>query len=284
MIERFICPGLRPEYVVPFATATGLKQKYTKSEAIDAVLLADMTIQTTSKSEPAKVTSAIKDKPDPQNPTRSDGKHIIDTGEANPVRQFPYQTTPKTKEEINLHLDEMEEQGFIRKNLSPWSRPILLVAKPNGEKKVSVDYRKLNRLTKIYTQSLPHLSDVLDTLGENSIIYKLKVKPSKCQFACKEVQYLGHIITKEGIAVDPEKTASVQSFAAPKNVKEVRMFLGLCTYNRKFIHNYSKITSALNQILHKDQPFQWIEDCQHSLETLKTKLTPAVILVFQDFN
>ncbi|CAC5374233.1 unnamed protein product [Mytilus coruscus] len=94
------------------------------------------------------------------------GKHIIDTGDANPVRQFPYRTTPKTKEEIHTHLDEMEEQGIIRKRLSPWSSPILQVAKPNGEKRVCVDYKKLNRLTKIYTQSLPNLSDVLDTLGE----------------------------------------------------------------------------------------------------------------------
>ncbi|CAC5369164.1 unnamed protein product [Mytilus coruscus] len=94
------------------------------------------------------------------------GKHIIDTGDANPVRQFPYRTTPKTKEEINTHLDEMEEQGIIRKSMSPWSSPILLEAEPNGEKRVCVDYRKLNRLTKIYTQSLPNLSDVLDTLEE----------------------------------------------------------------------------------------------------------------------
>ncbi|VDH96762.1 Hypothetical predicted protein [Mytilus galloprovincialis] len=297
------------------------------------------------------------------------GKHIIDTGDANPVRQFPYRTTPKTKEEINTHLDEMEEQGIIRKSMSPWSSPILLVAKPNGEKRVCVDYRKLNRLTKIYTQSLPNLSDVLDTLGEkhaqtysvcdmrqasgswnlmnnskektafmthrgqyefnrlpyglanspatfnmimnevirdlnwkSALVYvddilnlqaalfdklieaNLKLKPSKCQFACKEVQYLGHIITKEGIAVDPEKTASVHSFAAPKNVKEVRMFLGLCNYYRKFIHNYSKITSPLNQLLHKDQQFHWTDECQRSLETLKTKLTSAPILVFPDFN
>ncbi|CAC5405888.1 unnamed protein product [Mytilus coruscus] len=306
------------------------------------------------------------------------GKHIIDTGDANPVRQFPYRTTPKTKEEINTHLDEMEEQGIIRKSMSPWSSPILLVAKPNSEKRY-VDYRKLNRLTKIYTQSLPNLSDVIDTLGEkqaqtysvcdmrqgfwqleldeqskektafmthrgqyefnrlpyglanspatfnmimnevirdlnwkSALVYvddiliysknfeehlchlaalfdklieaNLKLKPSKCQFACKEVQYLGLIITKEGIAVDPEKTASVHSFAAPKNVKEVRMFLGLCNYYRKFIHNYSKITSPLNQLLHNDQQFKWTDECQRSLEILKTKLTSAPILVFPDFN
>ncbi|CAC5382915.1 unnamed protein product [Mytilus coruscus] len=97
------------------------------------------------------------------------GKHIIDTGDANPVRQFPYRTTPKTKEEINTHLDEMEEQGIIRKSMSPWSSTVLLVAKPKGEKRVCVDYRKLNRLTKIYTQSLPNLSDVLDTLGKSRL-------------------------------------------------------------------------------------------------------------------
>ncbi|VDI12450.1 Hypothetical predicted protein [Mytilus galloprovincialis] len=267
------------------------------------------------------------------------GKHIIDTGDANPVRQFPYRTTPKTKEEINTHLDEMEEQGIIRKSMSPWSSPILLVAKPNGEKRVCVDYRKLNRLTKIYTQSLPNLSDVLDTLGEkhaqtysvcdmrqgfwqleldeqskektafmthrgqyefNRLPYGLANSPATFNMIMNEVirdlnwksalvyvddiLIYSHIITKEGIAVDPEKTASVHSFAAPKNVKEVRMFLGLCNYYRKFIHNYSKITSPLNQLLHKDQQFHWTDECQRSLETLKTKLTSAPILVFPDFN
>ncbi|VDI82449.1 Hypothetical predicted protein [Mytilus galloprovincialis] len=193
MMEQFILRGLRPEFVVPFVTATGLKQNFSVSEAIDAALLADITMQLVSKPEP--VTSAIEDNPTPQIQPRSDdsirtgeasnsnnnyikiatemdidlsksdlsetqkyqlltllgqyrqafakditelgctkiGKHIIDTGDANPVRQFPYRTTPKTKEEINTHLDEMEEQGIIRKSMSPWSSPILLVAKPNGE-------------------------------------------------------------------------------------------------------------------------------------------------------
>ena len=307
------------------------------------------------------------------------GKHIIDTGNANPIRQFPYRTSPKTKEELDVHLDQMESKGIIRKSMSPWSSPILLVAKPNGEKRVCIDYRKLNRISKVYTQNLPNLSDVLDTLGEkqaqtfsvcdmkqgfwqleldeeskektafmthrgqyefnrlpyglanspatfnmvmnevirdlnwkSALVYvddiliysknfeehlghlaalfdrlveaNLKLKPSKCQFACKEVRYLGHVITKEGIAVDPEKTDAIQSYSAPKNVKEVRMFLGLCNYYRKFIHNYSKITTPLNELLHKDRKFQWTDDCQRAFDTLKTKLTSAPILVFPDFN
>ncbi|CAC5388941.1 unnamed protein product [Mytilus coruscus] len=134
MMEQFILRGLRPEFVVPFVTATGLKQNFSVSEATDAALLADITMQIVSKPEPVEITSATKDNPTPQNQTRSDGqyrqafakditelgctkigKHIIDTGDANPVRQFPYRTTPKTKEEINTHLDEMEEQGIIRR-------------------------------------------------------------------------------------------------------------------------------------------------------------------------
>ncbi|VDI24651.1 Hypothetical predicted protein [Mytilus galloprovincialis] len=71
-MERFIYQGLRPEFVVPFVTANGLKQKFTISEAIDAALLADMTIQLKSKSEPDQVTSAIKDNPTPQNQPISD--------------------------------------------------------------------------------------------------------------------------------------------------------------------------------------------------------------------
>ncbi|CAC5382914.1 unnamed protein product [Mytilus coruscus] len=73
MMEQFIYRGLRPEFVVPFVTATGLKQNFSISEAIDAALLADITMQIGSKPEPVKVTSAIKDKPEPQFQPRSDG-------------------------------------------------------------------------------------------------------------------------------------------------------------------------------------------------------------------
>ncbi|CAG2245678.1 unnamed protein product [Mytilus edulis] len=199
------------------------------------------------------------------------GKHIIDTGDANPVRQFPYRTTPKTKEEINTHLDEMEEQGIIRKSMSPWSSPILLVAKPNGEKRVCVDYRKLNRLTKIYTQSLPNLSDVLDTLGE---------KHAQTYSVCDMRQGFWQLELDEQ---SKEKTA----FMTHRGQYEFnRLPYGLANSPATFNMIMNEVIRDLNwksALVYVDDILIYNE-CQRSLETLKTKLTSAPILVFPDFN
>ncbi|CAC5387692.1 unnamed protein product [Mytilus coruscus] len=97
--------------------------------------------------------------------------------------------------------------------------------------------------SKNFEEHLCHLAALFHKLIE----VNLKLKPSKCQFACKEVQYLGHIITKEGIAVDPEKTASVHSFAAPKNVKEVRMYI----YPQRDLHKTLDVLHCTETIIKK---------------------------------
>lgn len=103
----------------------------------------------------------------------------------------------------------------------------------------------------------------------------LKLKPSKCHFAQSEVLYLGHIISREGIKVDTSKTDVVESFPVPKNQHDVRSFLGLCNYYRKFVKGYSKITNPLDKLLTKDTQFKWTAECHDAFECLKTKLTSA---------
>lgn len=77
------------------------------------------------------------------------------------------------------------------------------------------------------------------------------MKPTKCSFAQRQVQYLGHVITKDGVQVDVSKTDAVKSFPTPKCTKDVRSFLGLCNYYRKFIHDYSTIIGPLTALLKK---------------------------------
>ena len=112
----------------------------------------------------------------------------------------------------------------------------------------------------------------------------LKLKPSKCHFAAKEVKYLGHRFTQEGIGVDSEKTAAVVDFPTPKNQTDIRAFLGLSGYYRRFVQGYAEIARPLNQLLRKDSKWQWTEQCEAAFNKLKEKLTSPPILAFPDFS
>ena len=105
-----------------------------------------------------------------------------------------------------------------------------------------------------------HLQQVLDRLRS----INLKLHPEKCYFCCKEVQFLGHIVSAEGIFPNPEKVAALKDFKVPHNLKRVRVFLGLAGYYRRFIASFSKIASPLYNLLRQDIPFIWTQACQEA--------------------
>ena len=122
--------------------------------------------------------------------------------------------------------------------------------------------------------------------SKSSIVEKEwpKLKPEKCQFAVQSVNYLGHVISKDGISVDLSKTEAVKSFPVPKNVTDVRAFLGLCNYYRKFVKDFAFIAGPLTTLLKKCVKFKWTDKCQEAFDRLKQALTSPPILVFPDFN
>ena len=103
-------------------------------------------------------------------------------------------------------------------------------------------------------------------------------KLSKCQFWLDRVAFLGHVISAEGVSVEPQKIEAVVNWKPPKNVSEVRSFLGLAGYYRKFVERFSKITTPLTNLLKKDQKFEWSGTCQHSFEELRQRLKIAPVL------
>ena len=104
------------------------------------------------------------------------------------------------------------------------------------------------------------------------------MKPSKCKFGCKTIQYLGFIATPDGINPDPGKVASVRDYPVPTTLKQLRAFLGLANYYRRFISNFAHIANPLTQLTRKNQLFVWTEQYQQAFDTLKQTLISAPIL------
>ncbi|KAL0560523.1 hypothetical protein IC582_000928 [Cucumis melo] len=123
-----------------------------------------------------------------------------------------------------------------------------------------------------------HLRMVLQTLRDN----KLYAKFSKCEFWLKQVSFLGHVVSKAGVSVDPAKIEAVTGWTRPSTVSEVRSFLGLAGYYRRFVENFSRIATPLTQLTRKGAPFVWSKACEDSFQTLKQKLVTAPVLTVPD--
>ena len=119
-----------------------------------------------------------------------------------------------------------------------------------------------------------HLQIVLQTLREHQLYAKLK----KCEFWLEEVVFLGHVVSKEGIKVDPQKVKAIMDWLRPTNVTEIRSFLRLAGYYRRFIKDFSKISSPLTNLLKKVVKFEWSSKCEEAFQELKNRLTSAPIL------
>ena len=119
-----------------------------------------------------------------------------------------------------------------------------------------------------------HFRIILQILRENQLFAKL----SKCDFWLKEVSFLGHIVSAYGIRVDPAKIEAVVSWKPPRNVTEMRSFLGLAGYYRRFVQRFSVIASSLTRLLRKGVKFEWDDKCQFSFERLKEILVEAPML------
>ena len=298
-------------------------------------------------------------------------KHRIITQDSPPVHHRPYRTSVSEREIIKSKVEEMLNNGIITPSSSPWSSPVVLVKKKNGDWRFCIDYRKLNLRTVRDVYPLPRIDDTLDALGGSAFfsaldlkngywqievderdrektafvtpngLYQFNVMPfglcnapstferlmdsvlrnltweiclcylddiivfstdfdshldrlekvleciktagltlnrKKCRFAFQELTIFGHVISSAGIKPDPEKTAPIQRFPKPKNVKQVQSFLGVCSYYRRFIPNFAKIAHPLHQLVRKNIVFSWEKAQNNAFEILKEKLFTAPVL------
>ena len=302
-------------------------------------------------------------------------QHEIHTSDAAPIRIPPRRIPSSMIPEVNSMIDLMLRKDIIQPSSSPWSAPVVLVKKKNGDLRLCVDYRKLNEVTRRDAFPLPRIDDLFDALAgarffstldlasgywqlevkkedrpktafsvpsglyefqtmpfglvnapatfqrvmqkalqdlvpKVCLVYLddvivlgksteehlcnlekvltrirdvgLTLKPNKCHFLRSEVCYLGHIVSAEGIRTDPTKISQVLSWPTPGNLEELRSFLGLASYYRRFIRGFASITAPLTQLTRKDAVFRWDAQCEAAFMDLKNKLCSAPILKFPD--
>ena len=134
----------------------------------------------------------------------------------------------------------------------------------------------------VFARSPSDMTERLSHVLSKLVHAGLKLKPSKCNFYARQVNFLGHVVSAEGVATDPTKISAVVDWPTPTSVTDIRSFLGLCSYYRKFIKDFAKIADPLTRLTKKDVPFQWDSKAQEAMDELKKRLVNSPILSYSD--
>ncbi|GJT33403.1 putative reverse transcriptase domain-containing protein [Tanacetum coccineum] len=209
-----------------------------------------------------------------------------------PIARAPYRLAPSEMKELSEQLKICFRQRPIRPSSLPWGSPFCLYEKKDGSFRMCIDYRELNKLTVKNHYPLPRIDDLFDHSKQHEehlkqILELLKkeelyAKFSKCEFWIPKVQFLGHVIDSEGIHVDPAKIESIKDWTSPKSPTEIRQFLGLAGYYRRFIEGFSKIAKPMTKLTQKKIKFEWGDKQEAAFQLLKQKLCSAPILALPE--
>nr|GEY74446.1 reverse transcriptase domain-containing protein [Tanacetum cinerariifolium] len=190
-----------------------------------------------------------------------------------PISKAPYSIAPIELKELKEQLEELLDLGFIRPSVSSWGALVLFVKKKDGSMRLCIDYRDLNHVTIRNHYPLPRIDDLFDQLQGVKLFSKIDLKSGYHQLRVKEQEipktafytpyghyeflvmpfgltnalggFLGHIVSADGITMDPTKVEAITKWPRPKTVTEVRSFLGLAGYNRRFVEGFSRLALPL---------------------------------------
>ncbi|GFQ82221.1 retrovirus-related Pol polyprotein from transposon 297 [Trichonephila clavata] len=179
-------------------------------------------------------------------------KHRINTSDNLPIKQRAYRVSPAERRIIHDEVGKMLDRGIIQPSESPWSSPVILT----------------------FDDHLQRLRSVLKCIQDAGLI----LNPKKCVFGSRQIKILGQFVSEEGIMPNPKKARAVQNFPVPKNIRDVRSFLGLCSYYRRFIKDFCLKAQPLQELLKNDSKFTWGSDQNESFEKLKRALTSEPVL------
>ncbi|GJU23628.1 putative reverse transcriptase domain-containing protein [Tanacetum coccineum] len=228
---------------------------------------------------------------------------------ATPVAKSPYRLAPSKMQELSEQLKELQDKdlrsgyhqlrvheddipktafrtryGHFEFTVMPFgltNAPAIFmdlmnrVCKPYLDKFFIVFIDDILIYSKTKEDHEVHLRLMLELLTKE----KLYAKFSKCEFWLQEVHFLGHVVNQSGIHVDPSKIEAVKNWKAPTTPSEVRSFLGLAGYYRRFIVNFSKIAKPLTSLTQKNQKYEWGEEQEAAFQTLKNNLCDAPVVV-----
>src|SRR3954452_18435365 len=228
-------------------------------------------------------------------------KHSINTGNEKPIKQRSYRMSQKEKEINKEELQKMLKKGVIQKSRSPWSSPVTFVSKKNGEVRYCIDYRKLNRITKKDNHPLPRIDDMLDQFQGHSRTFEqylkdleevferirkagLKLRMDKCHCCDREIEFLGYVVGKDGIKTSEKIIEKVKNYPRPTNITEARGFIGLASYYRRFIQNFSEMTRPITELFQKGVKYEWNKIREENFQKLKEKLTTTPVLAYPNFE
>ncbi|XP_069972959.1 retrovirus-related Pol polyprotein from transposon 412 [Penaeus vannamei] len=247
-------------------------------------------------------------------------QHHIRMGDALPIKHAHRRIIPARREEMQRSMMEMEAQEVVEQSDSPWSSPVVLVTKKDGTKQFCVDYRSLNNVTAKDSYPLLRMDDTLDAMagahwfstldlksGYHQVemaredkaktafsfgqgLWQFTVMPfglcnaPSCFKRLMEIRgaFLGNIVGRDGVKTDPQKVAAVQDWPVPTCVADVKSFVGLCTYYRRFVKRFAQIASPLHQLTRKGACFEWSATCQVAFDSLKRALVEAPVLPYPD--
>ena len=134
----------------------------------------------------------------------------------------------------------------------------------------------------VFSETVDEHIERLEVIFQKLIKAGLTLKPKKCNFFRRQVPFLGHVVSAEGVSTDPEKVRAIQEWKVPKDLTDVRSFLGLCSYYRKFVPKFSEIAKPLTRLTEKDQPFTWTSEQEEARLELQKRLLTAPILAYPD--
>jgi hypothetical protein len=136
----------------------------------------------------------------------------------------------------------------------------------------------------VYSTTAREHADRLENVLQRLERANLQLQAEKCQFAQPRVQYLGFVVSEEGISASPDKVEAVRNYPCPNNVKDVRAFLGLASFYRRLVPRFAEIAKPLSELTRKDQQFIWGQRQQEAYQTLKDKLCNTPVLAYPNFE
>ncbi|RVW61807.1 Transposon Tf2-8 polyprotein [Vitis vinifera] len=211
-----------------------------------------------------------------------------------PMSKAPYRMAPVELKELKVQLQELLDKGFIRPSVSPWGAPVLFVKKKDGSMRLCIDYRELNKVTVRNKYPLPRIDDLFDQLQGACVFSKIDLRSGYHQLRVRgedvpktafRTRY-GHyefLVMPFGLTNAPAAFMDLMNrmlanWRRPSTVTEIRSFLGLAGYYRRFIEGFSKIALPLTKLTQKGVKFEWSDDCECSFQELKNRLVSAPIL------